>query len=334
MIQIATPVLAPTEVPPLQWEAATQGAALHDLGLHDRIVAVGADRASFLQALLTCDIVNAQPGTTFTGCLCDIKGRVQVATRIWKREEEIWLFTEPGQGPTLIEGLTPYRLRSKVWLVSRTNDTFHLAIIGPKAQEFSKHAGFDDRTHGFRAITLRDDSSDDGGPGWEVLYGIDPLFGSPVLIGEQKDKDSVQSLLIRMGCVEVDEACAEAFRVEAGLPRPLRELTNGHLPLEGGYKNSISFEKGCYLGQEIVCRVDSRGAPPTELWEFQGHGEDPPSPGSSLTQGSLRATITSVMRRNETIRCMAHVPKSTPNGDFFDESGHTYQPIAPIVMNF
>lgn len=87
-----------------------------------------------------------------------------------------------------------------------------------------------------------------------------PLLGEGyLLIGAQAALDQIQVQFVESGAVEVgDTALYESLRVEAGLAGPDHELTEDYIPLEAGLWDSVSFHKGCYIGQEIIARMESR----------------------------------------------------------------------------
>ena len=96
-----------------------------------------------------------------------------------------------------------------------------------------------------------------------------------------------------------DRLVLEAARVEAGQPRFGIDLTEENIPLEAGLANrAIHFSKGCYIGQEVICRVDSMGTPARRL--VQLHAEktaDVPAFGQELVVGSKTVgTVTSAVR--------------------------------------
>jgi aminomethyltransferase len=73
------------------------------------------------------------------------------------------------------------------------------------------------------------------------------------------EKEALQQHLLDTGIMPVDEATFDYLRIEAGLPRFGRELTLDYIPLEANLWPDVSFTKGCYTGQEIIARMESRG---------------------------------------------------------------------------
>jgi aminomethyltransferase len=92
--------------------------------------------------------------------------------------------------------------------------------------------------------------------------------------------------------VTADEAAFDLLRIEAGLPRFGREMTQDYIPLETGLWDDVSFNKGCYTGQEIIARMESRGKLAKRLVELQPTvAVEPGSP--VLAGGKVVGSVTS-----------------------------------------
>ncbi len=135
-------------------------------------------------------------------------------------------------------------------------DTAVLAVYGPKVSELLAQAGFpetDFPQHHWRQAQIAD--------GLDVtLHRTDPVAGDGYfVICPQGDKIAVQRHLMKAGLLLANEADFELLRIESGLPRIGHELTADYIPLEADLWDDVSFNKGCYIGQEIIARMESRG---------------------------------------------------------------------------
>ncbi|NJN54376.1 MAG: hypothetical protein HC804_06235 [Anaerolineae bacterium] len=102
------------------------------------------------------------------------------------------------------------------------------------------------------------------------LHRTDPINGDGYFVMcQQVDKETVWQLLCQSGLVVADEAAFDFLRIEAGLPRYGRELTLDYIPLEADLWDDVSFSKGCYTGQEIIARMESRGKLAKRLSKLQ-----------------------------------------------------------------
>ncbi len=92
------------------------------------------------------------------------------------------------------------------------------------------------------------------------IHRTDPIAGEGYLIVcQSENKPEVHSQLLSSGVVQVSPDAFDYLRIESGQPTFGRELTMDYIPLEAGLRSDISFNKGCYTGQEIIARMDSRG---------------------------------------------------------------------------
>jgi aminomethyltransferase len=90
-----------------------------------------------------------------------------------------------------------------------------------------------------------------------------------------------------------DGAAFEAYRISRGWPRYPNEIGEDYIPLEAGLRAAVSFTKGCYIGQEIIARMDSRGQMAKRLMRLRLHG--PAAAGEALlAEGAAAGMLTSV----------------------------------------
>lgn len=128
-----------------------------------------------------------------------------------------------------------------------------------------------------------------------IVARIPPLLEAGyLLIAPQTVLREIQTQLVESGAVKVgDAALYESLRVEAGLPGPDHELTEDYIPLEAGLWDAVSFNKGCYIGQEIIARMESRNKLAKTLTKLEIQGEV--SIGAAITaNGETIGVITSI----------------------------------------
>jgi len=115
------------------------------------------------------------------------------------------------------------------------------------------------------------------------LHRTDGIAGDGYFVmGHADDKDTIQEILAASDMAAIDEATFDYLRIESGQPRFGRELTNDYIPLEANLWDDVSFNKGCYTGQEVIARMESRGRIAKQLVKL--------SPSSPLESGvELRA---------------------------------------------
>jgi folate-binding protein YgfZ len=222
----------------------------------DVVSASGPDAATFLQGQLSQDILAlADRGSAWSWLLAP-SGKVDALVRVSRRAADDWVLdTDRGWGDAVITRLTRFKLRTKVELTARPWPV--LGLRGA-ALDLAGAAGDTARAAGDPARAAGDpegavgDPAGVGGPGvllavpaWPGLAGID-------LIGPEP--------LVPDGWPVMPAAEYEAVRIGAGIPRMGAELTDKTIPGETGLiEQTVSFTKGCYTGQELVARIDSRG---------------------------------------------------------------------------
>ncbi len=213
-----------------------------DLGV---LRVTGADRAVWLQGLLTNDVQALQPGQTRYAAYLTPQGRMISDMRVVSLEDAILLDVPSTLAVSLRERLDGLIFAEDVQV---TDDSGRLAIIelhGPAAErarraESSGAAGLLEPI-----ASVRDDQ-----------YGI-PGF---VVHAPRERVPAIAGTLARQGLPEVSLETLDVVRIEAGIPRFLVDMKEDTIPLEAGIEDrAISFTKGCYVGQELIVRVVQRG---------------------------------------------------------------------------
>ncbi|MBC7824720.1 MAG: folate-binding protein, partial [Candidatus Parcubacteria bacterium] len=87
-----------------------------------------------------------------------------------------------------------------------------------------------------------------------------------ILITQVDHSSALQKSLIEAGAVTMSDRAWEQLRIEQGRPMPGHELTDDYNPLEAGLWNTVSFNKGCYVGQETIARLDTYNGVKQQLW--------------------------------------------------------------------
>jgi len=243
------------------YTAAREHAAFVERSDRGRIVVSGADRASYLQGLLTNDIAALTPGTGCYAAYLTAQGRMIADMYAYELGDVILLTLDRAVKDAVMAKLDQFIFSEDVQLGDVTDTFAQIAVVGPEAASAASAAlgGVDGAilaalpehgnlraasNHG-AAIVAR--VTDAGEPGFDLYV-------------ERAQAAGVRSALISAGVPEMDEAASEALRIEAGVPKFHRDMDEETIPLEAGIEDrAISFTKGCYVGQEIVIRVLHRG---------------------------------------------------------------------------
>jgi folate-binding protein YgfZ len=192
----------------------------------DLVVVSGPDATSFLQSLVSQDLDAVAVGGTVKSLLLQPQGKLIVdfrATRV--ADDTWWCDCEGGFGSTLADGLNRFKIRVKVDIETPAVSTVAVrGEVAPTAPD------------GVRLV-----------PAWD---GVDA-------IGPAAAVDEFRSTLTTP---EVDAAAYERARIEAGVPKLGADMNDKTIPQEAFLeRDAVSFTKGCFVGQELVCRIDTRG---------------------------------------------------------------------------
>ncbi len=185
----------------------------------------GPDAVRFLNDLISQEIGTAEPGEVRRSFLLTPQGKLDHLFWVLRGDEEVGLVVDAGRGEDLAAKLGRYRIRVKVEIEPSESDVW--LVVGP----FEQVPG---RWTGERSALVADVS-------W-------PNVTRTLVVGEKPD----------LALMEPESY--ELLRIEAGEPLMGVDVTDSTIPQETGLvPESISFNKGCFLGQELVARLDSRG---------------------------------------------------------------------------
>lgn len=153
-----------------------------------------------------------------------------------------------------------------------------------------------------------------------ILQRSDPVNGDGFLIwGALENQAAVGVALQQAGCELISAETFDAVRIAAGLPRFGRELTNAYIPLEANLWDDVSFSKGCYTGQEIIARMESRGQLAKKLVHLRA--DEPIEVGEIVSaEGKRAGSITSAAHIDTVTYALGYVKTnvlSDPNTRLF-----------------
>nr|PZN32732.1 MAG: glycine cleavage system protein T [Chloroflexota bacterium] len=239
------------------YEAALTGAALIDESSAGRIFMRGRDRAALLQRLSTNDVERLRPGEGALTVLTTPIGRIIDVLTVHALEDALLLVTSPEQGPPVYSHLRRnIFFNDQVTLEPAGRTHAQLALFGPRAPEvlaqLSGASLADLPLHHTAAVAIA---------GAQLLVARrKPLGGQGfTLYIPAEAADAVRSALLSAGAAPLSPEAYDVLRVEQGYGAFGRELSQEYIPLETGLLDAVSFSKGCYVGQEIIARMESRG---------------------------------------------------------------------------
>ncbi|MBI5428341.1 MAG: tetratricopeptide repeat protein [Nitrospinae bacterium] len=249
------------------------------------VSASGKDTFKFLQSQTTNDILALKVGQGQNSAVTDRKARLLAAFSAHRNSEDSVLFLlEKTLKRDLLECLNAYLFREDVKFSDELRQDFLLAIQGPKSALVLQNLD--------GALTLPEKPNDIA---QFVLEGEEVLIVNKSLTGEEGFilcfnrllRDKMVQLAIeagkKHGITPIRPETREILRIEAGIPIFGKDMDSKNILPETGLEHtSVSYNKGCYIGQEVIARVKTYGAPAGALMGLVFEGESLPPSGSEM----------------------------------------------------
>jgi len=266
------------------------GCALLDAGFRGFGCLAGEDRTAFVQGMVSNDVARLAPGEGTHAAILTVQGRVVTDLRIYVLDAAIWLDFPAHRLETGLATLEKYvvaddvefvesPLSPLVLLEGRNAATVFASAFGLAVDSLPRcaHSEFVFAGAPLRVAAV----THSGEPGFLVAG---PQAVAPLLWDRARSA----------GAVPVGADALEIARVEAGIPLVDADMDESYLAPEVGLADAISFRKGCYIGQEVVERVASRGNVQKKLVGLRLDGTAAvPSQAALLADGKDAGFVTS-----------------------------------------
>jgi aminomethyltransferase len=238
------------------YHAAHEHAALLDATPCGRVWMRDRDRAALLHRLSTNQIERLHPGQSVETVLTTPIGRIIDLLNVFCMEDALLLVSSPERGAALLNYLRGnIFFNDKVKLEDARTSLGQLALYGPSADRLLTSLGLPGAEIPIHTFAT---TSWDGQPLY--ITGTRPIAGGGRwLIAPPNSLATLHAALCAAGAHPLDGETFDVLRVEAGHGAYGRELSEEYIPLETGLWDAVSFSKGCYVGQEIIARMESRG---------------------------------------------------------------------------
>ncbi|HEV2688958.1 MAG TPA: glycine cleavage T C-terminal barrel domain-containing protein [Bryobacteraceae bacterium] len=255
------------------YEALRNGAAWLDLSARGKIKMTGEDRARLLHALTTNHIQQLTPGTGCYAFFLSAQGRILSDANILCLPDHFLLDLEPETREKIYQHLDKYIIADDVTVEDITPAIATIAIEGPTSVEVLQQtsapvpeADYATSEWGSRLIARLNSTGSQG------FFVFAPVEEKAALIAQFE----------AAGAVAADAEASRVVRLEHGKARYGDDLSERFLAQEANQPHALHFSKGCYLGQEIVERVRSRGQVHRMLMPVFLETKSPPEPGTKL----------------------------------------------------
>jgi folate-binding protein YgfZ len=254
------------------YRALRESAAWIDLSARGKIRVTGEDRARLLHAMATNHIEQLHPGEGCYTFFLNAQGRILADANVLCFDDSLLLDTESETRVKLFEHLERYIIADDVTLLDETERILTIGIEGPEAGNVLRELDAPVPAAPYRSLAWRNRIvarlSSTGPDGFFILLPA-------------AEKDVFVSAL-KIPAAGADQA--RTVRIENAHPRYGVEITDRNLVQETGQLHGVHYQKGCYLGQEIVERVRSRAQIHRVLRAVQIDAADPPAAGTKTEE--------------------------------------------------
>ena len=269
--------------PASEYWAVRSAAGLIDLTHRGLLQFTGPDRVSFLQGMLSNDLRPLKPFDGQYAAILTQQGKVIADVRLLCSLNSFYLDFWENLKSKILDHLNRYLVADEVEIADRSGEYAMLSIQGPKAEALlrklvgSCELPAQAKQHAMvtieqAAVCVVNDSYT-GESGFDLIIPRSSL---------QTIAKSLSTIGKEFGAAWVGEEAHNILRIEAGIPRYGVDFSEDNLLLEAGLKDAVSFTKGCYLGQEVVERIRSRGHVNKKLIGLVAGGTEPVSAGDTI----------------------------------------------------
>lgn len=261
-------------------------AGLMDLSDHCLLGLNGPDRVSFLQGMASNDVAGLSPGQGIFAAFTDVNGKILADVKIFCTEKEFFLQLKEPLKEKILAHLDRYLIADEVEITDLSGTYGILSLQGPKSTELlegllgTKTLPGNELDHGeFQAGTRKiriARATHTGETGYDLWVAAGDLRTVAKSIPEKGQGFPTQW---------VGTQAQEVLRIEAGISRYGVDMDDNNLILETGLDQAVSFDKGCYLGQEVTERIHSRGHVNKRLVGIILDGDSPAQRGDPIEAG-------------------------------------------------
>jgi folate-binding protein YgfZ len=257
--------------PPAQLAALLQEAGVAPLDNTGWIRTTGDDRVRWLNGMVTNSIQQLKPGEGNYNFLLSVQGKIQGDAFIFAEPDALLLETSSAQVPNLIALLDRFIIMDDVELADISHARSGLLIVGPQASSFLSKLGLSvESLRPMERLTTSWNSTS-----ITIIHAYSPLTPRYELWTEPASIAELSRALLEAGAVPCEPQSLEWLRILEGTPLYGTDIRERELPQETGQSRALHFAKGCYLGQEIVERIRSRGNVHRGFTAFRLDGELP-----------------------------------------------------------
>ncbi len=286
------------------YQAAKAGVALCDRSHWGRLRVSDSDRLRFLHNQTTNQIQQLQPGQGCETVFVTSTGRTLDLATAYIQPDAVLLLVAPGQAASLSQWMDRYIFfADQVQIADVTATTVTFTLIGPASAALLSQWGLEALAiaplHSHQTVNIQ---------GIETLVAVGSGLAVPgfTLTTATEQGSALWQHLMTPEVVPLGETVWQQLRIEQGRPMPGAELTEDYNPLEAGLWHTIAFDKGCYIGQETIARLNTYQGVKQQLWGLQlTEAVAPNTP--ILLEGTKVGLLTSCVATPEGYRGLGYI---------------------------
>jgi folate-binding protein YgfZ len=272
-----------------EFQALLEGCGVYDLSGRAKIAVTGGDRVRWMNGMATNNVRDLAVGHGVYAFLLNAQGRIQADLYVFQRGDSLLVDTERGQRDKVLQLFDHYIIADEVEIADISDKLTAIGLTGPESRQVLERAGITvpDLAHlQFYDVTWQQESAtvlrsgEEARESWQVW--IAPEHAS-----------KLSDALLKAGAQPTEADALDLFRIARGIPQFGVDIRDRDLPQETGQTRALNFTKGCYLGQEIVERIRSRGAVHRQFAAFTVEGALPEVGAKILAEEKEVGEITS-----------------------------------------
>ena len=282
------------EDPVTEYDSIRHGLVVMDRSYVGRLWVTGKDGLDLLNRLSTNKLDELSPGNGEASILTNNKGRVIDLLYVSRVNDDLLILTSPQTPNKIMEWIELYTFLEEVNVENITEKCAMFSILGPQARDFmGKFIGSLDiemSRYENRLVSI--------GGQQVTVFRSDPIESPGFdFIVEREGAMSLWETFMLEGAVPVGEQCFDLARIGRGIPRYGAEIGDSVNPWEANLQEHINFEKGCYIGQEVILRLNTYDKVKRRLMYLEFPKDDNVLVGDRLTEnGKDIGQVTSVAR--------------------------------------
>lgn len=272
-----------------EFRALLSSCGIYDLSGRARIALTGGDRSRWLNGMISNNVRDLAPGQGVYSFLLNAQGRIQGDLHAFNRGESLLVDTERGQRDKIWELFDHYIIADDVEMTDVSDTIAAIGVTGPESRSVLERAGISVPELAYMQFAELQ---------WQniaitILRAGEEIKESWQIWVAPEHVNTLWDSLVKAGAKPTGSSALNLFRISRGLPQFGQDIRDRDLPQETGQARALNFSKGCYLGQEIVERIRSRGAVHRQFTAFTVEGPLPELGDKIQADGKEVGEITS-----------------------------------------